>query len=70
MKIRPELIEELLDGQDPATLLGALKQALMNRLLAAEFDHHLEQGRTRQPAGAAPNHRNGSRRKRVLAGDG
>jgi putative transposase len=76
MKIRPELIEELLDGQDPATvmrqdgLLGALKQALMNRLLAAEFDHHLEQDRTRQPAGTAPNHRNGSRRKRVLAGDG
>ena len=76
MTIRRELIDELLDGQDPATvmsqdgLLGALKQALMNRLLSAEFDHHLEQDRTRRPEGMAANHRNGSRRKRVLAGDG
>ncbi len=72
MNIRPEL----LNGQDPATvmrqdgLLGALKQALMNRLISAEFDHQLEQDRARLSSGALPNHRNGSRRKRVLAGKG
>jgi putative transposase len=73
MSIRDELIDELLAGQDPATvmrqdgLLGDLKQALLNRLMAAEFDHHLAQ---EQAAGAGPNHRNGSSRKRVLADDG
>jgi hypothetical protein len=43
MKIRDALIDELLAGQDPSTvmnhdgLMGALKKALMNRMLAAEF---------------------------------
>jgi len=75
MSIRDELIDELLEGHDPTTvmrqdgLLGALKQALMNRLMAAEFDHHLTQERATAPEGATANHRNGSRRKRVLAGD-
>ncbi len=72
MGIRDELIDELLAGQDPATvmrqdgLLGELKQALLNRLMAAEFDHHLAQ---EQAAGASRNHRNGSSRKRVLTDD-
>lgn len=50
MTIRNELIDELLAGQDPASvmrqdgLLGELKKALLNRLMAAEFDHHLAQG--------------------------
>jgi putative transposase len=65
--------EQLLAGQDPASvmrhdgLLGELKKALLNRLMAAEFDHHLTQDRT---AMEGKNHRNGSSRKRVLASDG
>jgi putative transposase len=73
MSIRDELIDELLAGQDPASvmrqdgLLGELKKALLNRLMAAEFDHHLTQDRAMNEG---KNHRNGSSRKRVLAGDG
>lgn len=74
MTIRSELIDELLSGQDPTTvlhqdgLLGELKKALLNRLMAAEFDHHLVRDRQRGEAGKS--HRNGSSRKRVLTGDG
>jgi putative transposase len=73
MTIRNELIDELLTGQDPSSvmrqdgLLGELKKALLNRLMAAEFDHHLTQDRA---STEGKNHRNGSTRKRVLAGDG
>src|SRR4051794_12227703 len=73
MTIRNELIDELLAGRDPASvmrqdgLLGELRQALLNRLMAAEFDHHMEQDRA---AGEGRNHRNGATRKRVLTGDG
>lgn len=73
MTIRSELIDELLAGQDPASvmrqdgLLGALKKALLNRMMAAEFEHHLVEDRT---SNAGKNHRNGSTRKRVLAGEG
>jgi putative transposase len=51
MKIRNELIDERLAGQDPSSvmrqdgLLGELRKALLNRLMAAEFDHHLAQDR-------------------------
>jgi len=75
MKIRDALIDELLAGQDPATvlnqdgLLGALKKALLNRMMAAEFDQHLAQERAETPGGANQNHRNGSTRKRVLTGE-
>ena len=73
MMIRNELIDELLAGQDPASvmrqdgLLGALKKALSNRTMAAEFEHRLVEDRT---SNAGKNHRNGSTRKRVLAGEG
>ena len=73
MTIRSELIDELLAGQDPASvmrqdgLLGALKKALLNRMMAAEFEHHLVEDRS---SNAGKNHRNGSTRKRVLAGEG
>jgi len=73
MTIRNELIDELLAGRDPGSvmrqdgLLGELKQALLNGLMAAEFDHHLTQERT---AGESKSHRNGSTRKRVQTGDG
>ncbi len=73
MTIRSELIDELLAGQDPASvmrpdgLLGELKKALLNRMMAAEFDQHLTEDRA---SNEGKNHRNGSTRKRVLAGDG
>ena len=57
MTIRNELIDELLAGQDPASvmrqdgLLGELKKALLNRLMAAEFDHHLARSGPRARAG-------------------
>jgi putative transposase len=76
MTIRDTLIDELLAGRDPATvlshdgLLGELKKALLNRLMAAEFDHHLASDRAERPAGPTGNHRNGSSRKRVLTDDG
>jgi putative transposase len=73
MTIRSELIDELLAGEDPASvmrqdgLLGELKKALLNRMMAAEFDQHLTEDRA---SNEGKNHRNGSTRKRVLAGDG
>jgi transposase-like protein len=72
MTIRNELIDELLAGQDPASvmrqdgLLGDLKKALLNRLMAAEFEHHMTQDRA---TGESRNYRNGSTRKRVLTDD-
>ena len=72
MTKRNELIDELLAGQDPSSvmrqdgLLGELKKALLNRLMAAEFDHHLAEERA---SGEGRNHRNGSTRKRVLTDD-
>ena len=72
MTIRNELIDELLAGQDPASvmrtdgLLGELKKALLNRLMAAEFDHHMTLERA---TSEGTNHRNGSTRKRVLTDD-
>lgn len=73
MTIRSDLIDELLAGQDPASvmrqdgLLGELKKALLNRMMAAEFDQHLTDDRA---SNEGKNHRNGSSRKRVLAGEG
>jgi putative transposase len=75
MKIRDALIDELLSGQDPMTvmtqdgLLGALKKALLNRMMASEFEHHIAQEQAEAASGATRNHRNGSTRKRVLTGD-
>ncbi len=48
-------------------LLGELKKALLNRMMAAEFDQHLTEDRA---SNEGKNHRNGSTRKRVLAGEG
>ena len=47
MSIRSELIDELLAGHDPASimrqdgLLGELKKALLNRVMAAGFEQHM-----------------------------
>ena len=70
--INPEILDELLSGQDPATvlrsdgLLGELKKALAEGMLNAEMDVHLDSP-AEQDAG---NHRNGSSQKAVLSGDG
>ena len=70
--VNPEMLDELLVGQDPATvlrsdgLLGELKKALAERMLNAEMDVHLDSP-AEQDAG---NHRNGSSQKTVLSGDG
>jgi putative transposase len=67
-KIKPELLDELLKGQDPKTVLsshglfGELKKALAERILNAEMDHHLSQADEE----ASGNHRNGSSSKTVL----
>lgn len=67
-----ELLDELLAGRDPKTvldsggLIGELKKALAERMLNAEMDVHLE-----QPGEAeAGNHRNGTSPKTVLTPDG
>lgn len=70
--VSAELLDELLAGQDPATvltsdgLLGDLKKALAERMLNAEMDAHLG-SEAEQRAG---NHRNGSSQKTVLSNDG
>ena len=59
-KFSAELLDELLEGQDAATVLrsdglvGDLKRALAERMLNAEMDVHLG-GETEQDGG---NHRN------------
>jgi len=67
-----ELLDQLLAGRDPKTvldsggLLGDLKKALAERMLNAEMDVHLA-----NEAGAGRrNHRNGSSGKTVLTADG
>ncbi len=73
MTIREELLDELLAGRDPASvmrhdgLLGDLKKALLNRLMASEFDLHMSE---EVASGKIGNHRNGATRKRVLTDDG
>ena len=70
--ISAELIDKLLEGQDPASvlssdgLLGDLKKALAERMLNAEMDVHLDS----EVEQAAGNHRNGSSQKTVLSDDG
>ena len=67
-----EMLDRLLDGQDPATvlrsdgLIGDLKKALAERMLKAEMDVHLDS----EAEQASGNHRNGSSQKTVLSGDG
>ena len=66
------LLDQLLAGQDPATvlssqgLIGDLKKALAERMLQAEMDVHLGS----EAEQASGNHRNGSSEKTVLSDDG
>ena len=70
--IRAEVLDELLAGQDPATvmqsdgLMGELKAALAERILNTEMDVHLHSEAEQQ----AGNHRNGTSQKTVLSDDG
>ena len=70
-KFDPELLDALLAGEDPKTVLsseglfGDLKKALAERMLNAELDHHLAQPGEE----ASGNHRNGSSSKTVLTKD-
>ncbi len=70
-KFDPELLDALIEGEDPKTVLsskglfGDLKKALAERMLNAELDHHLD----RPEEEASGNHRNGSSSKTVLAED-
>ena len=67
-----ELLDQLLVGRDPTTvlestgLIGDLKKALAERMLNAEMDVHLAQ----EADAGLQNHRNGSSAKTVLTPDG
>lgn len=70
--IPAELLDQLLAGRDPKTvlesggLIGDLKKALAERMLNAELDVHLET----EAEQAAGNHRNGTSSKTVLTPEG
>jgi putative transposase len=67
-----ELLDALLEGRDPKTvldsggLIGELKKALAERMLNAEMDVHLDS----EAELAAANHRNGTSAKTVLTPEG
>ena len=67
-----ELLDQLLAGRDPKTvldsggLIGDLKKALAERMLNAEMDVHLEQ----EAEAGRQNHRNGTSPKTVLTPEG
>jgi putative transposase len=71
MAIRKEIIDELLSGKDPKTvlssegLIGELKKALAERMLNAELDDHLANEGTQEQSESG-NHRNGYSKKTVL----
>src|SRR5688572_15176912 len=68
----PELLDQLLAGRDPKTvlessgLMGDLKKALADRMLSAEMDVHLDS----EAEADTGNHRNGSSAKTVLTPEG
>lgn len=72
MAIRKEIIDELLSGKDPKTvlssagLIGELKKALAERMLNAELDEHLSGEADEAQSGPHGNHRNGYSKKTVL----
>ena len=71
-KVSEAMLDELLAGRDAREVFDSgdlfrdLKKALVERILDAEMDAHLEGERER----GEPNRRNGHNRKRVLSGDG
>lgn len=73
-QIPAELIEKLAEGPMTAQTIEqasmALKNALIERALGGELSHHLGYRSGQGKPEAARNHRNGSRGKTVLTGDG
>ena len=71
-KIPPELLDKLLEGQDPKSifsregLFDELKKAMAERILNAELDHHLSSPEEE----ATGNHKNGTSSKTVLTETG
>jgi putative transposase len=71
--IADEVLEQLLEGRDPATvfetggLVDELKKRLAERMLKAEMDHHLGTAAAEEEAG---HHRNGYCGKTVLTDAG
>jgi len=70
--IADEVLDQLLEGRDPATVFEAgglvdeLKKRLAERMLNAELDHHL----VAEAEEEAGNHRNGYGSKTVLTDTG
>jgi putative transposase len=70
--IDPKLLDELLAGRDPKTvlssegLLGDIQKALTERILNAEMDVHLDSPTEQE----AWNHRNGNSNKTIVTGSG
>lgn len=73
MAIKNEILDELLRGKDPKTVLtseglfGELKKALADRMLSAELDDHLATEAQEADSNGAGNHRNGYSKKTVLS---
>lgn len=71
-KFSKELLDELLAGREPKSvldsggLIGDLKKALAERMLNAEMEVHL----ANETEAGVPNHRNGTSSKTVLTPDG
>ena len=71
-RIADEVVDQLLEGRDPATvfesggLIDELKKRLAERMLNAELDHHLGDEAEEE----AGNHRNGYGAKTVLTDTG
>ncbi|MBV9248470.1 MAG: IS256 family transposase [Acetobacteraceae bacterium] len=76
MTIPKELLDQLLEGRDPAMLfrqgglLDEFKRALVERVLEAEMDHHLAQERSQSQPDEPANHRNGYGSKTLISGTG
>lgn len=72
MAIKNEILDELLKGKDPKTVLtsaglfGELKKALADRMLSAEMEDHLSAEAQDGAAIDVGNHRNGYSKKTVL----
>lgn len=73
MAIKKEILDELLKGKDPKTVLtseglfGELKKALADRMLSAEMDDHLATEALEADQNGTGNHRNGYSKKTVLS---
>lgn len=73
MAIKNEILDELLKGKDPKTVLtseglfGELKKALADRMLSAELDDHLSTEAQEAGSDGSGNHRNGYSKKTVLS---